>query len=295
MGSSPHTPGGARAASRRPQPRGRRRARRPPRRRGGSDLGQRVLVALPLIAIALFLVITGGWVFAVGLFVFGAICMHELFEMYAGAHPVRLAAFLALAGLLAAGALGGPTQVLLATVLSLPFVFAVGLALPRASVASLAITMLGIVWIGLALAHAVMLRGLAHGEGIVLDVAVGAFVCDTFAYFGGRAFGSRRLAPAISPSKTVEGLLIGMLAAVAAVWIAGRYQEWLPGHTALLLGVGVAVTAPIGDLFESFVKREADAKDSGTLFRSHGGVLDRIDGLLFAVVAGYYIWLAHLH
>ncbi len=295
MGSSPHTPGGARAASRRPQPRGRRRARRPPRQSPGSDLGQRILVALPLVAIALFLVIAGGWIFAVGIFLFGSICMHELFDMYAGARPVRLAAFIAFAGLITAAALGGPTQVLLATMLSLPLVFAVGLALPRPSVGSLAITMLGIVWIGLSFAHAVMLRGLPHGEGIVLDVAVGAFVGDTCAYLGGRAFGSRRLAPSISPAKTVEGLLIGMVAAIAAVWIAGRYQEWLPGHEALLLGLGVAIAAPIGDLFESFVKREAGAKDSGTLFRSHGGVLDRVDGALFALVAGYYIWLGFLH
>jgi phosphatidate cytidylyltransferase len=140
----------------------------------------------------------------------------------------------------------------------------------------------------------VLLRGLPHGSGIVVDVLVGTFIGDTGAYFGGRLFGKRPLAPAISPNKTVEGLLIGMVCAVFAVWIAGRYQEWLPGTHALVLGHGVAIVAPIGDLFESFVKREARTKDSGRLFGAHGGALDRLDAVLFAVVAGYYIWAAYV-
>ena len=75
-----------------------------------------------------------------------------------------------------------------------------------------------------------LLRGLPHGEAIVIDVLVGTFLGDTGAYLGGRMFGKRPLAPSISPNKTVEGLLIGMLFAILGVWIAGRYQEWLPGH-----------------------------------------------------------------
>ena len=125
------------------------------------------------------------------------------------------------------------------------------------------ITLLGIFWIGLALAHAVLLRQLPHGEGIVIDVLVGTFLGDTGAYLGGRLFGRRPLAPRISPGKTVEGLVAGMICAVAAVWLAGRYQEWLPGTHALVLGLGVALAGPVGDLFESFIKREAGVKDAG--------------------------------
>jgi phosphatidate cytidylyltransferase len=139
-----------------------------------------------------------------------------------------------------------------------------------------------------------MLRGLPHGEGIVIDVLVGTFLGDTGAYLGGRLFGSRPLAPTISPNKTVEGLLSGMACAVAAVWCAGRYQDWLPGTHALVLGVGVALAAPVGDLFESFIKREAGAKDAGRLFGAHGGALDRLDAVLFTAVVGYYIWLAYV-
>ncbi|HEY2632255.1 MAG TPA: phosphatidate cytidylyltransferase [Solirubrobacteraceae bacterium] len=266
-------------------------------RAGGSDLGSRVLVALPLVALALFLVIEGGGVFAAGVFVIGLLCMHELYGMYERANPVRLAGFITLAGLIVAASLTSPTHptgVLLAAACVLPVLFGLTLAQRNPSVGGMAITLLGIYWIGFGLAHAVLLRGLPHGEGIVIDVLVGTFLGDTGAYLGGRLFGKRPLAPAISPNKTVEGLLIGMAFTVLAVWFAGRYQDWLPGTHALVLGLGVAVFAPIGDLFESFVKRQAGTKDTGTLLGAHGGVLDRLDAVLFTAVVGYYIWLAYV-
>ncbi len=260
-----------------------------------SDLGARAIVALPAVAFALFIDIEGGLVFALGLFALGCVCMHELYAMYERAHPVRLAGFLALAGLIAAALYGDQFQILLAAVAAVPVLFALTVIQPRPSVGGMAVTLLGIYWIGFALAHAVLLRGLPHGLGIVIDVLVGVFLGDTGAYLGGRMFGRRPLAPRISPGKTVEGLVIGMVFAVLGVWIAGRYQEWLPGTHALVLGVGVALVAPVGDLFESFIKREARTKDSGRLFGAHGGALDRLDGVLFAAVAGYYIWEAYVH
>jgi phosphatidate cytidylyltransferase len=259
-----------------------------------SDAGARLLVAIPAIAVALFLVIEGGLVFALGLLGLGAICMHELYAMYDRAHPVRLAGLLALAGLLLAACYGTQFQVLLVAMAALPVLFALTLAQQHPSVGGLALTLLGIYWIGFALAHAVLLRGLPHGQGIMIDVLVGTFLGDTGAYFGGRLFGRRALAPRISPNKTVEGLVIGILCAVASVWFAGRYQDWLPGTHALVLGLGVALLAPIGDLFESFVKREAHTKDTGSLFGAHGGALDRLDAVLFTAVVGYYIWSAYV-
>jgi phosphatidate cytidylyltransferase len=263
-------------------------------RDGRSDLGARILAALPAIAVALFLVIEGGVIFTLGMLVLGGVCMHELFSMYDRAHPVRLAGLLALVGLLAAALYGGAPQVLLVAVAALPLLFALTLTQRRPSVGGMAVTLLGIFWIGLAFAHVVLLRELPHGEGILLDVLVGTFLGDTGAYLGGRLFGSRPLAPRISPNKTVEGLLIGMACALVAVWFAGRYQAWLPGMHSLVLGVGVAIFAPLGDLFESFVKREAGAKDAGRLFGAHGGALDRLDAVLFTAVVGYYIWLAYV-
>jgi phosphatidate cytidylyltransferase len=270
------------------------RPRRRARRNRRSDLSARVLAAVPAIAFALFLVIEGGFVYALGLFLLGCVCLHELYRMYARARPVRLAGFLALAGLLAAALYGNQFQILLVLAVTLPLLFALTLLQRRPTIGGMALTLLGIYWIGVALAYAMLLRRLPHGEGIVIDVLVGTFLGDTGAYIGGRLFGRRPLAPRISPNKTVEGLVIGMFCTIVGVWLAGRYQEWLPSSHALVLGFGVALVAPVGDLFESFVKRQAGAKDSGGLFGAHGGALDRLDGVLFAAVVGYYIWAAYV-
>ena len=93
----------------------------------------------------------------------------------------------------------------------------------------------------------------------------------------------------------MEGLFCGMLVAILSVFVAGLYQPWLTQGKALLLGLAVAALGPLGDLFESLVKRDAGAKDSGHLLGPHGGVLDRLDAVIFTVVGGYYVWLAIMH
>jgi phosphatidate cytidylyltransferase len=276
----------------------RRRAQRSRRRNSASDLGARIWVAIPAIAYAIGIIALGGPWFAAGVLVLGFVCLHELFRMYEALRPVRLAGFVGLIGLTAAAHFGGEHQVLLGTVAFFPVLFLLGLALPERRDVPLtdgmAITLLGTLWIGLAIAHAVLLRELPHGGGIVVDVLVGTFIGDTAAYLGGWAFGTRPLAARISPNKTVEGLACGIAGATFAVWCAGLYQDWLGGWDALLLGAVVGVMAPIGDLFESKVKRDAGTKDAGTLFGAHGGALDRLDAAFFTLVAGYYVWLALL-
>jgi len=138
----------------------------------------------------------------------------------------------------------------------------------RGGAPSIAVTVLGIFWIGLALGHAVLLRDLPHGNAIVVDVLVGTFLGDTGAYLGGRAIGATRLAPRISPNKTWEGLGVGIIVAVVATWCAGLYQDWLSGPQALLLGFAVALVGPVGDLFESYLKRDAGTKDTGRCSRA---------------------------
>ena len=267
---------------------------RPPRSDTG-DLGPRILVAIPALAFAGVIVGLGHWVFAAGLFVLGAICLHELFAMFAFARPSRLGGFIGYAGLLVAAHLGDASSVLLALVASVPFVFLMCVVQrEHAGMPGVSVTLLGLVWIGLGFAHAVLLRDLPHGDGIVIDVLVGTFIGDTGAYLGGRTFGTRRLAPAISPNKTIEGLAIGFLVGVAAVWLAGLYQDWLSGWHALMLGAAVAAAAPVGDLFESYLKRDAGTKDTGRLFGAHGGALDRLDAAMFSMVAGFYVWHAIL-
>jgi phosphatidate cytidylyltransferase len=270
----------------------RERDRRPRERGAGSELGARIAVAVPAIAFAVTIIALGGIWFALALLVLAIACLGELFDLYPDVEPVRLAGFAGLAGVILAAYAGGELHVLLAFVAFFPVLFAVTLYQRRAGTLGMAFTVFGVAWIGIALAHGVLLRDLPHGAGIIVDILVGTFVGDSGAYFGGRWFGRRALAPRISPNKTVEGLLAGIGTAILATWLAGTYQDWLSGTDALLLGLGVALAAPAGDLFESFVKREAGTKDSGRLFGAHGGALDRLDAVLFTAVTGYYIWLA---
>jgi phosphatidate cytidylyltransferase len=272
----------------------RRRTRRMERRNSGSDLVARIVSALPAIAFAIAIVWAGGLVWTIGLIALGLVCLHELYAMFDRAHPARLAGFLALIGMLLAAHYGGRSVLLLALVLSLPLTFFLVVAQRRGGAPAVSVTVLGIFWIGLALGHAVLLRDLPHGNAIVVDVLVGTFLGDTGAYLGGRSVGSTPLAPRISPNKTWEGLGVGIIVCVIATWCAGLYQDWLSGPQALLLGFVVALAGPIGDLFESYLKRDAGTKDTGTLFGAHGGALDRLDAVLFTAVAGYYVWLAML-
>ena len=273
--------------------------REPPRRRprrGASDLTSRIIVAIPAIAFAIAIIYFGGAVFALGALALGLVCISELFTMLERMKPVRIAGFLGISGLVAAAALGDANDVLLALVAFLPVLFGLTLLSPireRISL-SLAATVLGVYWIGLGLANAVLLRGLEHGGALVFMVLLGTFLGDTGAYLGGRAFGTRRLAPRVSPNKTWEGLGIGVLVCVGSVWYASRTYDgnWITGTEGLLLGVAVAFAAPIGDLFESLIKRDVGTKDTGGLFGVHGGALDRLDAALFSLIAGYQVWIA---
>ena len=262
------------------------------RRNQSSDLAARVAAAIPAIAFAVAIVVAGEWWFAAGLFLLGIVCLHEAFLMLRAANPVRLAGFLGLAGMLVAAQLGGPDAVLGALAATVPLIFVIGLAQVRAGAPGMAVTVFGLVWIGVPLAHAILLRDLPHGGGVVAAVLVGTFAGDTGAYFTGRAIGRRPLAPAISPNKTLEGLFGGFLAAILGVEAVGLYQDWFSGWDALWLGLAVGAAAPLGDLFESYLKRDRGVKDAGTLFGAHGGALDRLDAVLFTAVAGYYVWLA---
>jgi phosphatidate cytidylyltransferase len=273
--------------------------RPPPRRRStGSDLTSRIIVAIPALAFAITIIYFGDTTFALGALALGLVCVSELFTMLERMKPVRIAGFLGVAGMVAGAALGDERDVLLAMVAFLPVLFGLTLASPireRISL-SMAATTFGVYWIGLGLAHAVLLRGLEHGGALVFMVLLGTFLGDTGAYLGGRAFGTRRLAPRVSPNKTWEGLGVGVLVATGSVWYASRTYEgnWITGTEGLLLGLAVAFAAPLGDLFESLIKRDVGTKDTGGLFGVHGGALDRLDAALFSLIAGYHVWLATL-
>jgi phosphatidate cytidylyltransferase len=286
------------ASEPRRRPPERRRPQRRRRRRGRSDLGARVLAALPAIAFVILITAKGGLVFVAGLFVVGMVCLAELYKLMGRARPVPLGGYIGLLALLLAAYYGDQFQILLVFVATVPLTFFLAVARPRRENVSwgIAATLLGITWIGLALAHAVLLRDLPHGGALVVDVLLGTFVGDTAAYIGGRAWGRRPLAPRISPNKTVEGLLVGILGGTLAFWgFQVAYQNaFLGGAHALLMGFAVALAAPVGDLFESLIKRDLDVKDTGTVFGPHGGALDRLDAVFFTAVVGYYMAVALL-
>ena len=162
-----------------------------------------------------------------------------------------------------------------------------GVASRESALGSVAVTTFGALYIGgghgqpRGAARALAAPSDIFGFNLVLAVLLGTWASDIFAYFGGRLLGRHRLAPAISPKKTVEGFVIGLAAGIFTTWVT-LYREGFTNPQALLVGVGVALAAPLGDLFESFLKRDLGVKDSGTLLAGHGGVLDRIDALLFA-------------
>ena len=282
-----------------PPPRPPKPPRQPKRRRGlRGETAKRVLVVLPWIAAVIALVVAGGIVFALAMVAVGAACLREYFAMTEESGPIRIAAYVAVAGLIAAAHFGTAFNVLLALAASFPLLFAFA-AQPghRENVTvKLGVTLLGVIWIGVPLVHAVLLRDLPdHGAGLLVDVLVGTFVADTAAYATGRMFGTHKIAPNLSPNKTLEGLVGGFVIGTMGFWFAGLYQDWLSGVDALIIGAAVAALAPAGDLFESMLKRDLGTKDTGTLFGPHGGILDRLDAVFFTIVAGYYlsIWLVY--
>lgn len=269
---------------------------RPKKRRGprGETL-KRILVALPWIAFAIAIVVAGGIVFAAAMVAIGVLCLREYLTMTEDARPIPIPAYAAVAGLIVAAHFGTSFNVLMVLAAAFPllFFFATGERYRRGVTVSVSVTLLGIVWIGVPLVHAVLLRDLPdHGGALLIDVLVGTFVADTAAYATGRMFGSHHIFPNISPNKTLEGLIGGFLIGTMGFWFAGLYQDWLSGTDALLIGAAVAAVAPIGDLFESLLKRDLGTKDTGTLFGPHGGILDRLDAVLFTVVVGYYLSIA---
>jgi phosphatidate cytidylyltransferase len=268
----------------------RRQAAGQPRKR--SDLLARTAVAVPAAILAVIFVDIGGVGWMLLMAVLACICLSELYTMLPDWRPVPIVGFAVAAGMCVAARYGTLGAVVGVALLSAPLVFLAVLARGQSSGATLTIaaTLLGVMWIGFAFAHAVLLRQTPHGGAILIDVMVGTFLGDTAAYLGGRLFGRHPLAPTVSPKKTIEGLACGALVAIIAVVVAGLYQEaWLSHGTALLLGIAVAVLGPIGDLFESLIKRDAGIKDAGRIFGAHGGALDRLDAIMFTVVAGYYI------
>lgn len=157
------------------------------------------------------------------------------------------------------------------------------------SLQSIAFTLLGVFYIGWLLSYLVLLRLLIDGPHYVFYIFGVIWLGDAAALVFGMLFGRQKLAPTLSPRKTIEGAVGGMLGSLCGATVAGR---WLLGNftltQCLVVGFLLAVLGQLGDLSESLLKRSAGVKDSGILIPGHGGILDKVDGILFGAPALYY-------
>jgi phosphatidate cytidylyltransferase len=275
-----------------------------PRAEGGIEVPEvpetlgRVLWAIPWIVFAIAIIAVGNLLFAASMIGLGVIGLREFAAMVEDRRPFTEAAYVTLAAIVLSAHYGTQFQMILFGVLGFFVMFVMAARREnRVDVTlSMATTVFAVVWIGLPLAHAVLLRDLPlHGGALLVDVLVGTFLADTAAYAAGRLFGRRKVAPRLSPNKTLEGYIGGFIGGTFAFWFAGLYQDWLSGMDALAMGACIALIAPAGDLFASMVKRDLGIKDTGRIFGPHGGLIDRLDAALFTIVAGYYLALAFVY
>jgi phosphatidate cytidylyltransferase len=260
-----------------------------------SNFVSRVLVTVVAVPIVLYLVYLGGWwLFALGVLA-ALVALHELYVMARSLRPLVLAGYAgALAALLGAE-LGGAEWMVGGFMLTLLLAFLLyGIAETRqTATVTMGTTVMGVAWIGLGIAHLLLLRDVPeHGRLAIFTVLLAIFADDTAAYVVGRLVGRHKLAPSLSPGKTWEGFVAGTAAAIAVAFFALYDQGFLTIPESLVLGAAVALAGAAGDLFESAIKRDLQVKDSGRLLGGHGGMLDRIDSLLFAGVAAFYVVIA---
>lgn len=151
------------------------------------------------------------------------------------------------------------------------------------------VTVFGVLYVSWLLGHLVLLRGLSNGKEFVFYLLLIVWSGDTGAYYTGRAFGQHKLAPIISPKKTIEGGIGGIFSSLLASCLAKfTFLPLLSYSDCVVLGIVLAVIAQCGDLSESLLKRAVNIKDSGNILPGHGGILDRLDGVMFAAPVLYY-------
>jgi len=281
-----------------------------------SELGKRVAVAAVGIPVALVIIYVGGWALALLLAAIAGLGTLEYYRL-ARHHGIKPLDWL--------GATGAAAFVLLAPVTdafgvvhwfaAIFFVLLVsGAAIWLRGVEgkpleSAATTVTGALLAGATLSFAWALRALPARLDFANDAWAGSallafplavtWINDTLAYFGGRALGKHKLIPRVSPGKTVEGAIFGLLGGVlaAVLWsdfVLSPLGVGVSVGAAIAAGIVISIAAQVGDLAESLLKRDAGVKDSGTLLPGHGGVLDRFDALYFTVPIAYVFFLTVL-
>jgi len=255
-------------------------------------------IASALVIFGLFLgsLLLGGWWFSAFVILIMVVSVGELYATLRALEYRPLALF-GLLGvtLMGVGAHGwGPTAIggWAAMVITVTVLF-FAITPRKQPLENASVTVLGMAWVGM-LAFAIPVAAGPHPIAYIMFLVLLIALDDIGAYFVGRAFGRRRLAPVVSPGKTVEGFVGGLIVAAIASSVLVTFPAWesigLAKGLAAALVIGLFV--PLGDLAESMVKRSINVKDMGSVLPGHGGMLDRIDGFLFAVPAVYILFRA---
>jgi len=262
----------------------------------GGGLGSRLAIGIPGVLVAIAVVVVGGGLFAAVVGLLAILALYEFYSLTAAWRPLRWAGYVGVIATVAFawGLASADRGVLLGIGIGMGCVALAGLMVARRDdiTGRMATTAFGLVYVALPFGLLVATRQLPHGGGAVANVLVGTWVFDTASFVGGKLWGRRRIAPFISPGKTLEGLVTGVICGTGAVWIAGLYMSWISGWDSLIVGLVICTAGFVGDLFESMLKRDIGVKDSGRLLFAHGGVLDRFDALMFATVAAYFVTVA---
>jgi phosphatidate cytidylyltransferase len=255
---------------------------------------KRVLTAVVVIPLFVWLVTRGpAWLFAAFVLAAGAAALWELMRMFEGAGQPTYARLGVVLGVLVMASFGLSAS-LMPPAVALSLAAAILLSAPvwshrSPATEAVALTLLGVLYIGWFLGHTLALYRVPDGPDLILLLAGVTWAGESAAYVVGSTVGQHKLAPTISPRKTVEGAVAQLIASVVAAPALAAWlrPEWSMTQ-ALVAGAILGVAGQVGDLAESAMKRAVGVKDAGGLIPGHGGVLDRIDGLLFNVPAFYY-------
>ncbi|HEY6961600.1 MAG TPA: phosphatidate cytidylyltransferase [Gaiellaceae bacterium] len=255
----------------------------------------RIVVAIVLLPIVLGAVYLGHWWLFALVAIAAAASLHEYWLLSRALAPLSPAGYVGVALALTGAELSGIGWMLggALTTIALAFLLKALSEARAAATAAIGATVLGAFWIGVGLCFLLLLRNLPeHGRLALYTVLIAVWAGDTLAYFGGRVLGRHKMAPTTSPGKTWEGFLFGTAATVFVAFVALYKQHFLTIPQSIVLGAVLAVAGPLGDLFESLLKRDAGVKDSGSLLGGHGGMLDRLDAFFFAAPAAFFTILA---
>ena len=294
-------------------------------KKGRSDLGSRLITAAILVPAVIYIIVAGGLLYVATVLAFGLLGQSEFYRLIEdkGARPMRGLGLGFGAAVIGVAYLGNEYIAMLLMTGSLLVLMVAQLrkAQITEALASISGTFFGVFYVAWLLSHAVLLRFFYHAAHahydsaqlltLELDPDSGIFfmiyalavvvICDAGAYFAGRAWGRRKLAPEISPNKSVEGAIGGIVCGtVGGLAVKAIFDFFWPGLSAALpwdvaipFGVVLCVVGIIGDLVESLLKRDADVKDTGALLPGMGGILDRIDAPLLALPVTYYMLLGY--